>query len=57
MYFSIHTTKTGSFYTACSPELAVISYGSCRDEAINNLGDELQKREGAEKKKSPPRPR
>ena len=28
MHFSILTAKTESFYTACSPELAVISYGA-----------------------------
>ena len=35
MHFSILTAKTESFYTACSPELAVTSYGVCQDEALN----------------------
>ena len=45
MHFSIFTAKTESFYTACSPELAVITYGECRDEAVNNLRDELRIRD------------
>ena len=47
MQFSIFTAKTESFYTACSPELAVISYGECRDEAVNNLRDEVRIRDQA----------
>jgi len=47
MQFSILTTKTESFYTACSPELALISYGVCRDEAVNNLQEEVLIREQA----------
>ena len=47
MQFSILTTKTESFYTACSPELALISYGACRDEAINNLQAQALVREQA----------
>jgi hypothetical protein len=45
MQFSIFTTKTESFYTACSPELALITYGECRDEAENNLRDEARIRD------------
>ena len=45
MQFSIFTAKTESFYTACSPELAVITYGECRDEAVNNLRDEVRIRD------------
>ena len=45
MRFSILTAKTESFYTACSPELAVITYGECRDEAVNNLRDEVRIRD------------
>ena len=45
MHFSMFTAKTESFYTACSPELAVITYGECRDEAVNNLRDEVCIRE------------
>jgi hypothetical protein len=47
MNFSIFTAKTESFYTACSPEMAVITYGECRDEAVNNLRDELRIRDEA----------
>jgi hypothetical protein len=36
------TLKTESLYCACSPELGLVSYGQCRDEAINNLLDEVR---------------
>jgi hypothetical protein len=36
------TLKTESLYCACSPELGVVSYGQCRDEAVNNLEDEVR---------------
>ena len=36
------TSKTESLYCACSPEWGVISYGGCRDEALNNLADEVR---------------
>jgi hypothetical protein len=36
------TTKTESLYRACSPELDVVSYGACREEAINALADEIR---------------
>jgi hypothetical protein len=39
---NILTIKTYSLYCACSPMLGVISYGACRDEAINNLEDEVR---------------
>jgi len=26
---------------ACSPELGLLTYGHCRDKALNNLADEL----------------
>lgn len=48
MQFSIFIAKTEGFYTACSPELAVICYGKCRDEAVNNLREEVRIREHAE---------
>jgi hypothetical protein len=47
MQFPIFTAKTESFYTACSPELEVVSYGECRDEAVNNLRDEVRIRDQA----------
>ena len=36
------TTRAESLYFACSPELGVVSYGGCRDEALNNLADEVR---------------
>jgi hypothetical protein len=36
------TAKTESLYFACSPEWGVVSYGACRDEALNNLTDEVR---------------
>ena len=47
MQFSILAVRTESFYTACSPELALFSYGRCREEALNNFQDELCSREQA----------
>ena len=47
MQISILTTKTESFYTACSPELELVSYGQCRDEAVNNLHEQVRQREQA----------
>lgn len=38
---STRILKIASLYAACSPELGVVCYGSCRDEALNNLGDEI----------------
>jgi hypothetical protein len=42
------TLKIESLYAACSPELGVVSYGSCSDEALNNLTDEIRIRQSAE---------
>jgi predicted RNase H-like HicB family nuclease len=39
---SIVTTKTEGLYCACSPEWGVVAYGGCRDEALNNLQDEMR---------------
>lgn len=52
MQTSTLTIKTSTFYAACSPEFSVVCYGGCREEAINNLADELQERQGAEKNKN-----
>lgn len=38
------TLKLDTLYAACSPELGVVSYGHCQDEALNNLSDELRMR-------------
>lgn len=39
------TLKIDTLYAACSPELGLISYGRCEDEAINNLTDEVRAHE------------
>jgi hypothetical protein len=44
---SILTVKTESLYCACSPELDIVSYGGCRDEALNNLQDEIRLNQSA----------
>lgn len=38
------TLKLGNLYAACSPEIGVVSYGQCQDEALNNLTDEIRER-------------
>jgi hypothetical protein len=38
------TLKITSLYVAYAPELNVSAYGGCRDEALNNLTDELRHR-------------
>lgn len=38
---NIITLKITSLYAACSPELGVVSYGACQDEALNNLTEEI----------------
>ena len=42
------TLKISTLYAACSPELGVVSYGCCQDEALNNLAHEIRIRESAE---------
>jgi hypothetical protein len=42
------TLKISTLYAACSPELGVVSYGRCQDEALNNLTDEIRIRRLAE---------
>ena len=42
MHLSILILKTESLYCACSPELDIVSYGGCQDEALNNLQDEIR---------------
>ena len=34
--------KQGTLYFAYAPEFDVAAYGGCRDEALNNLSDELR---------------
>jgi hypothetical protein len=35
------TLKLDTLYAAFSPELGMVSYGGCQDEALNNLTDEI----------------
>ena len=39
------TLKIATLYAACSPELGVVSYGGCQDEALNNLADAIRDRQ------------
>ena len=43
--FSLKTLP--GLYCAWSPDLGLVSYGACQDEAINNLQDELRTRQAA----------
>jgi hypothetical protein len=36
------TRKITSIYVAYAPEFNVSAYGGCRDEALNNLTDQLR---------------
>jgi len=36
------TRKITSIYVAYAPEFNVSAYGGCRDEALNNLADEIR---------------
>lgn len=38
------TFKLDTLYAAFSPEIGLVSYGRCEDEAINNLSDEIRQR-------------
>jgi hypothetical protein len=44
---SIIIRKITSLYAACSPEMGVVSFGACQDEALNNLTDELADRQNS----------
>jgi len=39
------TLKLETLYAACSPELGVVSYGHCRDEALNNLSRDIREQQ------------
>jgi hypothetical protein len=39
------TLKITTLYVAYAPDFEVSAYGGCRDEALNNLTDELHQRE------------
>ena len=39
-------TKQETLYGAYAPEFGVSAWGSCRDEALNNLESEIRQRDG-----------
>ncbi len=41
------TQRITSLYVAYAPDFDVSAYGGCRDEALNNLTDELRQLHGA----------
>jgi hypothetical protein len=44
----IHTTfaiKQDTLYVAYAPEFDVSAWGTCQDEALNNLSDELRQQQ------------
>jgi hypothetical protein len=40
------TFKAQTLYVAYAPEFRVSAYGGCRDEALNNLADEISESRG-----------
>ena len=44
---TILTRKLDTLYGAYAPEFDVCSYGTCHDEAINNLAEEIRSIRGA----------
>lgn len=48
---SLHILKIASLYAACSPEMGLVSYGACQDEALNNLSDEIAEHQSREEVK------
>jgi hypothetical protein len=40
------TRRITSLYVAYAPDFDLSAYGGCRDEALNNLTDELRQRQG-----------
>ena len=38
------TLKLYNLYVAYAPDFDVSAYGGCRDEALNNLADEIRQR-------------
>jgi len=43
------TLKITTLYVAYAPDFDVAAYGGCRDEALNNLTDEIRRRDGLTK--------
>jgi hypothetical protein len=50
MHITTFTQKITSLYVAYAPDFGVSAYGGCRDEALNNLTDEIRQHQGAEEK-------
>jgi len=50
---SLLILKTEGLYAAYLPEFGLVSYGTCREEAINNLADEVLMQAAAEPTMSP----
>ena len=49
MSITTMTCKIKTMYVAYAPQFDVCAYGTCRDEALNNLADELNHQQaGAE---------
>jgi hypothetical protein len=44
------THKISSLYVAYAPEFDVSAYGVCRDDALNNLADEIRNRQATKEK-------
>jgi hypothetical protein len=47
----IHTTftlKQDTLYFAYAPEFDLFAYGGCRDEALNNLSEEVRQSQSGE---------
>lgn len=41
------TQKITNLYVAFAPEFRVSAYGGCRDEALNNLTEQIRQRKGS----------
>jgi hypothetical protein len=56
-YMPIHTHKLPTFalYTAYTDEFGVTAFGACREEALNNLAEEIRQRAGVGESDSPAR--
>jgi len=46
-----YTLKIDTLYLDCSPELDLVSYGACQDEALNNLQEDASRREQARRER------
>jgi len=45
MHTTPFTLKQDNLYLAYAPELKLGAWGACQDEALNNLGEEIQQRQ------------